>query len=101
VRVAAPNTEEPAGLVDRLLWRDAQEILAQHVAMAGSGECQWCGRPWPCVPHRCAQRAASAAHRPWNEAWTARHDLYSLRALPGWRSARGGWHRSGNNRSAY
>ena len=98
---ATLSSGEPADVVDRLLGRDAQEILAQHVASAGSGECRWCGRSWPCVPHRCAERAACAARRPWNEAWTARHDLYSLRALPGWRLARSGWHRSGNNRAHY
>ena len=49
-----------------------------------------------------------AKDRPWNEAWTARHDLYSLRTMPDWRidrgkpsSSRGGWHRAGGNRGTF
>jgi hypothetical protein len=97
---------EPADVVDRLLWRDAQQIMERHAEPDRGGNCEWCGRDWPCAPRRLAERAEIAARRPWNEAWTARHDLYSLRALPSWRielGARpaGGWHRAGDNRGAY
>jgi hypothetical protein len=97
---------EPANVVDRLLWRDAQLILERHYQPDADGQCAWCGRTWPCAPRRLAERAEAAAYRPWNEAWTARHDLYSLRALPGWRvelgaRARGGWHRAGSNRGTF
>jgi hypothetical protein len=98
--------DESATVVDRLLWRDAQEILSRHEP-DGAGHCLWCGRTWPCVPRRCAERADVASRRPWNEAWQERHDLYSMRATPGWRidlghtKTRGGWHRAGNNRGAF
>jgi hypothetical protein len=97
---------EPAEVVDRLLWRDAQQILERHNEPDHEGLCAWCGRNWPCAPRRLAERAEAAACRPWNEAWTARHDLYSLRALPGWRvelgaRPRGGWHRAGSNRGTF
>jgi hypothetical protein len=99
---------EPADIVDRLLWRDAQQILSRHTEPDETGHCLWCGRSWPCAPRRCAERAAVASRRPWNEAWTARHDLYSLRTMPGWRidftsraRPRGGWHRAGNNRGTF
>jgi hypothetical protein len=55
-----------------------------------------------------AERADHAARRPWNEAWTARHDLYNLRTMPGWRidlggpmPPHGGWRRAGNNRGTF
>lgn len=67
----------PADVVDRLLWRDAQEMLGRHAGADRYGECVWCGRSWPCPPRRLAERAEVAAFRPWNEAWTARHDLRS------------------------
>jgi len=65
----------PIDVVDRLLWRDAQEMLGRHAGADRYGECVWCGRDWPCPPRRLAERAEAAAYRPWNEAWTARHDL--------------------------
>ena len=94
---------EPADVVDRLLWRDAQAIIGRHSEPDREGLCVWCERVWPCAPRRLAERAEVASRRPWNEAWTARHDLYSLRALPGWRielggRSSGGWHRAGSNR---
>jgi hypothetical protein len=106
---AAPDDGwEPADVVDRLLWRDAQQILSRHAEPDGTGHCLWCGRAWPCAPRRCAERADAASRRPWNEAWTARHDLYSLRTMPGWRAEigarsrpRGGWHRANNNRGTF
>jgi hypothetical protein len=101
------DLEGPVDVVDRLLWRDAREIIVRHAGSTGLNHCAWCGRPWPCPPRRCAERALLASCRPWNEAWTARHDLYSLRTMPGWRldfgraRPRGGWHRAGNNRSTF
>jgi len=97
---------EPVDVVDRLLWRDAQKILDRHVEPDRDGLCVWCEREWPCAPRRLAERAEAASYRPWNEAWTARHDLYSLRTLPSWRvdlgdRPRGGWHRAGNNRGTF
>ncbi len=96
---------EPADVVDRLLWRDAQQILTRHPGHDGDGLCTWCGGEWPCAPRRLAERAEAASRRPWNEAWTARHDLYSLRTMPGWRvelgrRSKGGWHRA-NNRGQF
>jgi len=107
VVVSLDHQSEPADVVDRLLWRDAQEILSRHAQADSTGHCLWCGRLWPCAPRRCAERADQASRRPWNEAWTARHDLYSLRTLPGRRMefarvhGRGGWHRAANNRGAF
>jgi hypothetical protein len=97
---------EPADVVDRLLWRDAQQILERHAGPDRSGHCDWCGKEWPCAPRRLAGRAEAASRRPWNEAWTARHDLYSLRTLPSWRGelggrSKGGWHRAGGNRGLF
>jgi glyoxylase-like metal-dependent hydrolase (beta-lactamase superfamily II) len=102
---------EPADVVDRLLWRDAQQILERHAEPDHGGNCEWCGKEWPCAPRRLAERAEVASCRPWNEAWTARHDLsrhdlYSLRTLPSWRvepggRSRGGWHRANSNRGLF
>ena len=77
---------EPPGIVDRLLWRDAQSMLGRHAQHNHDGSCLWCGWQWPCPPHRLAERAEAASRQPWREAWTARHDLNSIRTLPGWRS---------------
>ncbi|GAA2391424.1 hypothetical protein [Dactylosporangium salmoneum] len=89
------------------MWRDATQILSRHSESDEDGLCLWCGREWPCAPHRLAENAAEASRRPWNEAWTARHDLYSLRTMPDWRidlgrsATRGGWHRAGGNRGTF
>lgn len=77
---------EPADVVDRLLWRDAQTMLARHADQDHDGRCTWCGWQWPCAPRRLAERAEVAARRPWREAWTARHDFNGLRELPGLRA---------------
>jgi hypothetical protein len=76
----------PADIVDRLLWRDAQHMLGRHVAAGNDGTCVWCGWRWPCSARRLAERADTVARRPWREAWTLRHDLNSMRALPGKRA---------------
>lgn len=82
----ATNQAEPAEVVDRLLWRDAQQMLDRHTGQDHDGRCVWCGWQWPCPPRRLAERAATASCRPWRESWTARHDLNGLRALPSWRT---------------
>jgi hypothetical protein len=76
---------EPADIVDRLLWQDAQTMLGRHVADPDDN-CVWCGWHWPCAPRRLALRADTASRRPWREAWTLRHDLNSIRAIPGLRA---------------
>jgi hypothetical protein len=75
----------PPDVVDRLLWRDAQEILGRHARPGADGDCDWCGGAWPCQPRRLAEHAQAAARRPWRESLTARHDLHSLRGLPSMR----------------
>jgi hypothetical protein len=77
---------EPADVVDRMLWRDAQRILARHAHPDGNGACARCAGAWPCSPRRLAERAEAASRRSWNEAWTVRHDLTGLRAMPAWRA---------------
>jgi hypothetical protein len=79
------GTAEPTDVVDRLLWRDAQELLGRHTHPEPDGSCVWCGRRWPCAPRRLAERADAASRRPWRVAWTLRHDLNSIRAMPGLR----------------
>src|SRR3954464_6230867 len=76
----------PADIVDRLLWRDAQQMLGRHACPGRDGNCVWCGWRWPCAPRRLAERAEAASRRPWREAWTLRHDLNSIRAIPGLRA---------------
>ena len=89
---------EPADVVDRLLWRDAQYLLKRHAGPKDDGMCAWCNRLWPCAPRRLAERAQDAAFKPWNEAWTARHDLLGLRSLPGWRADLGHYAEPRTNR---
>lgn len=107
-KLVSVDQSEPTDVVDRLLWRDATQILSRHNESDGDGQCIWCGREWPCAPRRLAENAEAASRRPWNEAWTARHDLYSLRTMPDWRidlgaaqRSRGGWHRAGGNRGTF
>ncbi|GAB1645138.1 hypothetical protein [Krasilnikovia sp. MM14-A1259] len=70
---------EPADIVDRLLWRDAQQLLGRHERPDAELKCVGCGRLWPCAPRRLAERANTVSRRPWREAWTLRHDLNSIR----------------------
>ena len=81
------EARDPIGVVDRQLWRDAQDMLHRHVPVDGSNVCAWCHRAWPCVARRVGQRAEAAAFKPWNEAWTARGDLHSTRTSGAWRAA--------------
>ena len=87
--IAADGVE----ILDRLLWQDAQNMLARHTALDGLGphddSCSWCGHAWPCPPRRLAERAAAASTRTWQQAWTARHDLNGLRSLPSMRTEPG------------
>jgi hypothetical protein len=76
----------PTDIVDRLLWQDAQQMLERHAEPGQDGNCVWCGWRWPCSPRRLAERADAASRRPWREAWTLRHDLNSIRAMPGLRA---------------
>jgi hypothetical protein len=76
----------PADIVDRLLWQDAQQMLSRHAEPGHDGNCVWCGWRWPCAPRRLGERAEVASRRPWREAWTLRHDLNSVRAMPGVRT---------------
>ena len=76
----------PTDIVDRLLWLDAQQMLERHAEPGQDGNCVWCGWRWPCAPRRLAERADAASRRPWREAWTLRHDLNSIRAMPGLRA---------------
>ena len=80
--------QDPIDVVDRQLWRDAQVMLAQHVQSEGDERCAGCSRPWPCVSRRVGERAEIAAFKPWNEVWTVRGDLRSLRGLPNWSTTR-------------
>jgi hypothetical protein len=77
---------EPTDIVDRLLWQDAQLMLGRHAEADQNDNCVWCGWQWPCSPRRLAERAETASRRPWRAAWTLRHDLNSIRAMPGMRA---------------
>jgi hypothetical protein len=80
--VVSTGHSEPADVEDRLLWRDAQDLLGRHAEPDLDGLCVWCGSQWPCPPRRLAERAEAASRRPWRESWTARHDMNSFRSLP-------------------
>jgi hypothetical protein len=86
--VRVDQTElQPADVVDRLLWQDARRMLGRHTGpQPEDGMCVWCGWRWPCAPRRLAERAEVASRRPWREAYTLRHDLNSMRAMPGLRT---------------
>lgn len=88
--MARHESSEPLEIVDRLLWRDAQQMLDRHAHAGTDGRCEWCGWHWPCPPRRLAERAEVAARRPWRDTWTARHDLHGLRTLPTWRAEKPG-----------
>ncbi|HEY8473428.1 MAG TPA: hypothetical protein VIL37_12445 [Natronosporangium sp.] len=69
--MARYESPEPGDITDRLLWRDAQQMLDRHAHANADGRCEWCGWHWPCPPRRLAERAEVAASRPWRTAWTA------------------------------
>jgi hypothetical protein len=51
----------PEGVVDPLLWRSAQPVLARHPVMPAGEPCPGCGGISPCVPRWLAERAVSVA----------------------------------------
>ncbi|MGA8117859.1 MAG: hypothetical protein WCA46_29840 [Actinocatenispora sp.] len=75
----------PEDVVDRLLWRDAQHVLARHRPTEAG--CDHCGANWPCTAQRLAERADAASRLPWRDGWTTRHDLNGMLTLPEWRAA--------------
>lgn len=83
--MARYESPEPVEIMDRLLWRDAQQMLDRHSRPGGDGRCEWCGWHWPCPPRRLAERAEIAASRPWHESsWSAHHQVDSPHTLPIW-----------------
>lgn len=90
--MARHESSEPVEIIDRLLWRDAQQMLDRHAQSGTDGRCEWCGWHWPCPPRRLAERAEVAASRvavagdPRREPWTAQPDLPDLHPLPSWRA---------------
>jgi hypothetical protein len=73
------ETDCPADVVDRLLWRNAQRILHRHVVRL-DGNCHWCGRLAPCAARELAVRADAVSRMPRHEAWEARNEI--TRMLP-------------------
>jgi hypothetical protein len=61
----------PAEVIDPLLWRDAQLMLARHAEPGYDSRCVWCGYRWPCPPRKLAERAQAAARRPAHRAGPA------------------------------
>lgn len=84
-RHAESTDEVPDDVVDRLLWRDAQHVLARH--RPTEDRCTYCDGHWPCTAQRLAERAEVASRLPWRDGWTTRHDLNGMLALPEWRAA--------------
>lgn len=92
--MARHEDPEPIEIVDRLLWRDAQQMLSRHAGPSPDGRCEWCGRHWPCPARRLAERAeAVATSRPVEKSsWPVphelgrRHDISNQRGLPTWRT---------------
>jgi hypothetical protein len=81
---------DQAGIVDHLLWQEAQTMLGRHAAPDARDCCLHCGLQWPCTPRRLAEQAEVASRSPWREALSFRHDLNSVRATD----------RAGGNRRA-
>jgi hypothetical protein len=90
--MAGYEDSEPVEVVDRLLYRDAQQIFLRHSGQDQGGRCHWCGFEWPCPARRLAERAAAASCQPWRDSWTVRHDL---NGMPGWPPPRGYHHNGG------
>jgi hypothetical protein len=78
--LVSADHHDPIGVVDRQLWREAQDMLSRHVQRDSDGHCGCCGRTWPCTARRVGERAEVAAFQ-WNEAWTVRNDMLSMRAV--------------------
>jgi hypothetical protein len=45
-KLVSVDQSEPTDVVDRLLWRDATQILSRHNESDDDGQCIWCGREW-------------------------------------------------------
>jgi hypothetical protein len=85
------ETDCPADVVDRLLWRNAQRILHRHVVRL-DGMCHWCGRLAPCGPMELAVRADAVSRMPWHEAWPARNEITRMMpVVTAELASRGGW----------
>jgi hypothetical protein len=81
----------PADVVDRLLWRNAQRILHRHVVRV-DGRCHWCGLLAPCGPRELAVRADAISRMPWQESWPARNEItHMVPVVTAERSQRGAW----------
>lgn len=66
----------PAGVVDLMLWRDAQHILRRHCDVTDDNMCVWCGREWPCGPRRLAERATAASYAPARAHWSVYDEVF-------------------------
>ncbi|GAA3347647.1 hypothetical protein GCM10020358_63190 [Amorphoplanes nipponensis] len=73
----------PADIVDRLLWQDAQQMLRRHVEPATTAKCVLVrlALALRSAPARGTGRARVRARG--GRRWTLRHDLNSVRAMPG------------------
>lgn len=80
----APEAAVPDDVVDRLLWHDAQYVLAHHQRAEDS--CTCCGASWPCTARRLAERADAASRLPWQDGWSP-YDPDATVTLPEWRAA--------------
>lgn len=62
----------PDWVVDRVLWRYAQQVLATHQADPRTGRCRFCEKQAPCAAARHAGRAAEASRAAGPAVYTAR-----------------------------
>jgi hypothetical protein len=93
------ETDCPADVVDRLLWRNAQRILHRHVVRL-DGLCHWCGLLAPCGPRELAVRADAVSRMPWHESWPARNEITRMMPMATAElSQRGAWIPGQNQRS--
>jgi hypothetical protein len=66
MELLTPNCDPPAGVADRLLWRDAQAVARRHLPLPGTTDrCGHCaaGEPWPCPTYEWACRADELSYR--------------------------------------
>lgn len=80
--MARYESPEPVEIMDRLLWRDAQQMLDRHAQPGVDGRCEWCGWHWPCPPRRLAERAEIAARSPGSLALMSALEEAPTRAAP-------------------
>lgn len=67
-----------ADVVDPVLWRYAQQVMATHAPDPDTGRCRFCGDQSPCRAARSAERAARAALAGRQRGHTARVDARSV-----------------------